>query len=249
MTFLGLAGRGLLALAILGLSLIAPADAYQTSFLQRQPQQVVNGRTTVVAATIFVLRCDNPSTTTENGAQYYLYEYIDAYGRPRTDIPPYRIISPPYWSQAIGGHDWANWQQAAAYACQKSANGQTGGGSTGGGPTTTNGTITGTWQLTSNCGWVPGGWKSTLALNQGAGGALTGSTTNDSIKTEFASGSNTWGSTVPNRYSPPTMTLVLHPSGWVSVLELTGTLSGSTISGKVHHYTTDDCNFSMTAVR
>src|SRR5260370_32014373 len=133
----GLVSRGLFALA-LGLSVVATAEAYQTSFLQTQPQQVVNGRVTVVAATIFILHCDDPNTTNENGAQYYLYEYVDANGRPRTDILPYRVILPPYWSQAIGGRDWANWQQAAAYACQKGVSGPTNTG-----PTLTKKTITG----------------------------------------------------------------------------------------------------------
>jgi hypothetical protein len=44
------------------------------------------------------------------------------------------------------------------------------------------------------------------------------------------------------------MTLVLHPTGWVSVLQLSGTLSGSQINGTVHHYTTDDCAFRMIPV-
>jgi hypothetical protein len=237
--WLGLASRGLLTAAILVLSVVAPAGAYQTSFLQRQPQQVANGRVTVLAATIFVLTCGNPNTTNENGAQYYLYEYVDAYGNTRRDIPPYRVISPPNWSQSIGGHDWANWQQAAAYACQKGVSGPTNTG-----PASTS-NISGTWQLTSNCSWTEGGWKSTLMLNQGANGALTGSLTNDALKTAFATAETNWGSKVQNLYSPPIVTLLLHPAGWVSVLELTGTLSGSTISGRVHHYTSDDCTFSM----
>ncbi len=238
-----LVSSGLLALAMLGLSVVAPAEAYQTSFLQHQPEQVVNGRVTVVAATIFVLHCGNPNTTNENGAQYYLYEYVDAYGRPRADIPPYRVILPPHWNQPIGGRDWPDWQQAAASACQKGASGV----GTTTAPTTTN--ITGVWQLTSNCTWVAGGWKTTLTLNQDANGTLTGTATNDSLKPEFGNPTNNWGSKVPNQYSRNTMTLVLHPAGWVSVLELNGTLSGSTMSGRVHHYTSDDCNFSMTPVR
>src|ERR1700674_2897603 len=146
MNWFGLVSRGLLAPAILVLSVVAPAGAYQTSFLQRQPQQVVNGRVTVLAATIYVLACGNPNTTNENGAQYYLYEYVDAYGKTRTDIPPYRVISPPNWSQSIGGHDWANWQQAAAYACQKGVRGPTNTGPTTTGPASTS-NISGTWQL------------------------------------------------------------------------------------------------------
>lgn len=237
-----LANKGFFALvAFVMLRFSAPANAYQFGNHWYQAQAVSDGRITVEAANIWVLQCDNPSANqNENGRQFYLYEYVDANGHTRTDRPPYRVISPPNWSNAIGGHDFSDWRQAAAYACQV-------------GGTNRASDITGTWQLTSNCSYygditTNGPWKSTLNLVQAADGSLTGTATNDKLNPEIKS-IGYFGATIKSQYNSPTMTLVLHPAGWVSVLELTGTLNGSQINGAVHHYTTDDCSFSMLQAR
>ena len=56
---------------------------------------------------------------------------------------------------------------------------------------------------------------------------------------------NSWSSKMKSQVIGAVFNLLLHPSGWVSVLEFTGTVNGSRIDGRIHHYTTDDCNFTM----
>jgi len=93
----------------------------------------------------------------------------------------------------------------------------------------------GSWQLTSNCGFVGSGWQSTLDLNQAANGALTGSVRNDPLTPVVVGG----------QFTGTTMTLTLRPADWADNLQLTGDLSGAKIAGKVHHLGSDDCTFSM----
>jgi hypothetical protein len=40
--------------------------------------------------------------------------------------------------------------------------------------------------------------------------------------------------------------ILAHPDGWASNLEFTGQWDGSKFAGKMHHYTSDDCTFTMT---
>jgi hypothetical protein len=40
--------------------------------------------------------------------------------------------------------------------------------------------------------------------------------------------------------------IIAHPDGWASNLEFTGQWDGSKYTGRMHHYTSDDCNFTMT---
>jgi len=40
--------------------------------------------------------------------------------------------------------------------------------------------------------------------------------------------------------------IVAHPDGWASNLEFTGQWDGAKFAGKMHHYTTDDCSFTLT---
>jgi len=44
------------------------------------------------------------------------------------------------------------------------------------------------------------------------------------------------------------MTLTLRPADWADNLIMTGDLSGSKITGKVHHLGGDDCTFSMVRI-
>lgn len=96
----------------------------------------------------------------------------------------------------------------------------------------------GSWQLSSNCGFVGSGWQSTLDLSQSATGALSGSVRNDPLTPAVVGG----------QYTGTTMTLTLRPSDWADNLQLTGDLSGSKIAGKVHHLGSDDCTFTMVRI-
>ncbi len=93
----------------------------------------------------------------------------------------------------------------------------------------------GSWQLSSTCGFVGSGWQSTLDLNQAVNGALTGSVRNDPLTPVVVGG----------QFTGTTMTLTLRPADWADNLELTGDLSGSKITGKVHHLGSADCTFTM----
>jgi hypothetical protein len=220
-----------------------------------QPQAVQNGQLVRLAANIYQTSCNGGG---ENGRQYYLYEYVDGNRRVRTDVPAYRVIAPPDYGHAIGNRDWSSWQQAIAYACGSEAGTGTGTGSTGGATNTNPSNISGTWRFTTtgttaanSCLWGPNNtpWQTVFRLAQAADGGVSGSADTGPLQTklEFAA-PGTWGvaPTFTNRYSPPTVTLLLHPIGWVSVLQLSGTLRGNTISGGLHHYSNDDCTFQMT---
>jgi len=96
----------------------------------------------------------------------------------------------------------------------------------------------GSWQLTSTCGFVGSGWQSTLDLTQAANGALTGRVQNDPLTPIVIGG----------EFTGTTMTLTLRPADWADNLIMTGDLSGSKITGKVHHLGGDDCTFSMVRI-
>jgi hypothetical protein len=117
----------------------------------------------------------------------------------------------------------------------------------------TGGATGGNWRLSSNCAWVPGNFASTLSLNLAGGGALSGSVTSDNLGAGgidlLPDSSGSWNGSPPpmrSQVGGSTVTIVLHPKSWVSIVELTGQLNGNQISGKVHHYTNDDCTFTMT---
>lgn len=214
-----------IATAAAALSLvITPATASQAvQRFNQGEQRDAYGRLTVEASVITVLNCNGAG---ENGGQFYIYQY--------TNRPGVRAIRPPYYAQAIGGRDWANYGQAVAAAC--------GGGSV---PVVAaSGNVSGVWRLTTSCTWTNPPWSATVNLAQGPNGSLTATTTNDQLNSELAP-PDTWGSKMKSQVSGSTFNLLLHPKGWVSVLEFTGTINGSRIDGRIHHYTTDDCNFTM----
>jgi hypothetical protein len=94
--------------AIAGVMLFASsAHAYQTqrSFDQAE-SRAPDGRITVEASKIHVIKCDGPS---ENGREYYVYQYINRAG--------FRAISPPNWGSPIGGRDFSTFEEAAKAAC------------------------------------------------------------------------------------------------------------------------------------
>ena len=115
--------------------------------------------------------------------------------------------------------------------------------------------IGGTWRLGSNCNWAPpGGWQTVISLSQAPNGALSGTVLSDNNNTGAASiavvpNDSGYGNTNPpgaqSVFSGNTMSLILHPNTWISVLQLTGQLNGNQISGSVHHYGNDDCTFVM----
>jgi hypothetical protein len=190
----------------------------------RQPEQRDQyGRRTVEASVITVVSCNGAG---ENGNQYYIYQYVNRA----------RAILPPYWNRAIGGHDWASYEQAVGEAC----------GTGGGGNAPMN--LTGSWRLTTSCGFTNPAWSATINLSQVPGGALTATSSNDPLNVEWVGpdpAPGSWGSKMKSQVNGSLFNLLLHPRGWVSVLEFTGTVSGSRIDGRIHHYTTDDCSFTM----
>jgi hypothetical protein len=108
--------------------------------------------------------------------------------------------------------------------------------------------IQGAWQLTSTCvKWLPGNepWGTTLILFEAADGSLSGSAVNDRLRSELKPDSTGYGPPVKSRRSENSITLVMHPSGWKSVLVLNGRLDGARVAGMVHHEGTDDCSFHM----
>jgi hypothetical protein len=108
--------------------------------------------------------------------------------------------------------------------------------------------IQGAWQLTSTCDkWLPGSeaWRSTIILFEAADGSLSGSAVNDRLQSELKPDSTDYGPPVKSRRSENSITLVIHPAGWKSILVLNGRLDGSRVAGTVHHVGTDDCSFHM----
>lgn len=113
--------------------------------------------------------------------------------------------------------------------------------------------IEGGWQLSMTCAYY--GAAKMVTLKEGPGGALSGAVSDDPktsfVKTEILadSSSDSWNGNPPpmrSRHSAKETTLVLHPAGWISILQLSGTGDGSRIEGAVHHYGSDDCRFTMT---
>ena len=206
---------------------IMPANASQpVQRFNQAEQRDASGRLTVEASVITVVNCNGAG---ENGRQVYIYQYVNRAG--------FRAILPPYWSDAIGGRDWATYDQAAVAACGG------GGGFSGGGAN-----LTGTWRLSTSCTWTNPAWSATISLTEGPGGALSATLSNDKLNASWQApdpAPNSWGSKMRSQVSGSTFNLLLHPNGWVSVLEFTGTVNGSRIDGRIHHYTNDDCNFTM----
>jgi hypothetical protein len=202
-----------------------PAQAYQTlqTFNQAESRDRA-GRLLVEASTISAIACNGPG---ENGGQYYIYRYLNR--------PGFRAIRPPEWARAIGGRDWSTFQQAVTAACGGAQGPVAGAG------------VSGQWRLVTTCTWVQPRWEANVALAQAADGSLTASTSNDPLNAEFVppGGGTQWGSTMRSQVSGTQLNLVLHPKGWISVLEFTGTIRGNRIDGRIHHYTSDDCDFSL----
>ena len=230
---------GLCAALALPLCLPVTAVAAQvTGRFAQAEQRDAYGRITVEASVISVLNCNGAG---ENGRQFYIYRYVNRGG--------FRAILPPYWGSPIGGRDWSTFQIAARVACTAGTGRQPAPPAQPVAPSY-NG-ITGTWQLTSNCGFngdvaSHGYWNATIALTEGSDGSLTGSVQDQNNDTIFPNPSGYNSDAIQSRVNGNTMTLVLHPQGWASVLELTGTISGNQIAGSLHHYTSDDCAFNMT---
>ena len=204
-------------------SLIAePASAYQATQRFSQPEQRgPNGQLTVEGAVLTAVACNGPG---ENGGQRYIYQYLNRAG--------FRAISPPNWGQALGGHDWATFDQAVGVACTAQAAAPVPGPFMG---------IGGQWRLATTCsGWdgIQQGqtWAAIMSIADAGGGSLQVSTSNDPLNVDPGSG----------QMSGATFTVTLHPRGWASNLEFTGTGSGATVSGRIHHYDSDDCDFSLT---
>jgi len=117
------------------------------------------------------------------------------------------------------------------------------------------GTVGGRWSLGSNCSWAPpGGWQAIISLNQDPNGVLSGTVLSDNNNTgsggiTILANASGYGNANPagaqSVFSGNTMSLILHPNSWISVLQLTGQLNGNQISGSVHHYGNDDCTFTM----
>lgn len=102
--------RRLGALGALGvLSLVQSPSAWAWDIVEEFDQaeaRDAEGRITVEESIIYVIACSGPS---ENGGQYYLYEYVNRDG--------YRAILPPDWGQPIGGRDFDTMDEAGAAAC------------------------------------------------------------------------------------------------------------------------------------
>lgn len=121
-----------------------------------------------------------------------------------------------------------------------------GGGGGGGG-------LTGTWQITANtCFLNPPTWQATMSLVEAVDGTLSGTMISDpQLKSKilpngvgFANDSPT-----PPRsfHSGSNFGLVVYPDTWESVLYITGTVSGNQITGRIIHYSSDNCStFTLT---
>jgi hypothetical protein len=201
-------------------SIAAPTQASQViQQFQQAEQRAPSGQLLVEESTINVVACNGAG---ENGGQYYIYQYHKR--------PGFRAISPPNWAQAIGGRDWPTLGEAASAACGSGGAPQ---------PTipTSNVNVSGQWSLATNCGWTNPPWQATIVLNEAADGSLTASTANDPLRATLVPPG---GSVRGAQFS-----LTLQPDGWESVLQFTGTATDSVIQGQIHHYTHDDCAFTM----
>lgn len=216
--------RDLMIAALMAMALPA-AGAQAVQRYNQAEQRDGYGRITVEASVITVVNCNGAG---ENGGQFYIYQYVNRAG--------VRAIQPPYWGQPIGGRDWATFEQAAYAACGAGRNNPPSSG------------LTGSWRLTSSCGFTNPNWTATINLSEGADGSLRATTSADALNTTNVGpdpAPDSWGSKMRSQVSGSVFNLVLHPKSWVSVLELSGTVNGSRIDGRIHHYTNDDCNFTM----
>jgi len=235
----------LTASAAFALALPTAAQAYQiTGRYQQAEARNAYGAITVEASIISVVRCGSRG---ENGGTFYIYSYLNRSG--------FRAIYPGYWGSPIGGRDFGSFREAAYAACSLGLNGST----------ATQPSMpaqpaqpqyspyaAGTWTLATNCGYLGnvadyGYWGGTIALTENSNGALSGSI-GDKLKSTLLASDTGWGNGLgySSAQSGSTVTVILNPSGWESVVELRGTLSGNTISGTVHHYDTDSaCSFRM----
>jgi hypothetical protein len=206
-----------------------PASAAQAVQRFNQSEQRDSyGRMTVEASVVTVLNCNGAG---ENGGQSYVYQYVKRAG--------FRAIQPPNWAQPIGGRDWSAYEQAVAAAC-------------GGGAAKPSGSnVSGTWRLSTDCGYTNPPWAATVNLSESANGSLSVTTSNDNLNTTLTGpppAPDNWGTKMRPQVIGSTLTMAMHPRGWVSVLELTGTVNGSRIDGRIFH---DDgngkggCNFTM----
>lgn len=84
-------------------ALMAPLSAHAYQEVNTLNQQAAAG---VEASVIHVIACNGAG---ENGGQYYVYQYVNRAG--------FRAILPPNWGQALGGHDWSSFAEAAQAAC------------------------------------------------------------------------------------------------------------------------------------
>jgi hypothetical protein len=197
-----------------------PVEAYQAVQRFNQPEQrAPNGQLAVEAAIITVVACNGQG---ENGGQRYIYQYTNRAG--------FRAINPPNWGQSLGGHDWGTFQQAISAGCSTQVSMPV--------PT---GNISGQWRLATSChGWdgLQNGqnWGAIMNVSEAGDGSLQVSTSSDPLNVESQG-----GKLAGNGFS-----LNLHPRGWASILQFTGTASGAAVSGRIHHYTNDDCDFRMT---
>ena len=103
------------------------------------------------------------------------------------------------------------------------------------------GDLSGEWSLATTCG--ANGWTANLNLTQTADGSLDAKSPNGTLTMVKPGGA--FGSKMKSELVGNKMTLALRLKEAISVLELTGTVTGSTIKGRIHHYTADDCDFTM----
>jgi len=103
-------------------------------------------------------------------------------------------------------------------------------------PNTTN-----NWMITM-IGCVDGfSQQITAALTQAPNGSISGQ-----LFGKFANAQKADIDPGSSRFANGGVHIVANPDGWVSNLEFTGQWDGSKFAGRMHHYTSDDCNFTMT---
>ena len=86
---------------------VAPARLVVKQIQQAESLDA-SGRIRVEAAVIHVLACAGPG---ENEGQFYIYQYVKRSG--------FRAVQPPDWGHAIGGGDFATFEEATSAACLK----------------------------------------------------------------------------------------------------------------------------------
>ncbi|MBV9221386.1 MAG: PAN domain-containing protein [Methylobacteriaceae bacterium] len=90
---------------------LGSALAYEVTDKRTQPgSRDQSGKIVVEGALISIVACKGPR---ENGGTFYIYQY--------TDRQAFRAILPPDWGKAIGGKDFATFDDAVAAACSISS--------------------------------------------------------------------------------------------------------------------------------